>query len=155
MLVAPERDAIAIIGVGQIWGIPLAGTWLYTPSVDGQHLWYTTDNQSGIEIDISRCWKSQLVRVTRFEKLWKKHCDWVQALGVIPQRFRFQHEVAEFRRFREEHYREMSRRGLISFAKDSELYWRYTVFGAVKAAILNSSVGLLRAITFGRIPRSA
>ena len=154
-LIAPERNAIAIVGVGRIFGMPLRGTWIHTPSIDGRHAWYSTDNQACVEVDISGCWKSQLARATRFTELWRKHLSWIQRSCVTPHSFKELRELAEFRQFREDHFREMSTRRLIAFINDSETHWRYTLFGAMKLAALNYSVGLLRAISFGRIPRGA
>ena len=155
MVISPDRDSIAVIGVGSIWRMPLQGTWLHTPSADGRRSWYSTDNQACVEIDISRHWKSQLARAARFGELWRRHRQWVERAGVTPRGFGPLHEIAEFRQFRQEHYREMSRRGLISFTDSSETHWRYTLFGAVKWAVLNYSIGLLRAISYGRLPRTA
>src|SRR5262249_6804440 len=36
MLVSRERDIFAVIGVGSILNIPLAATWLHTPTADGK-----------------------------------------------------------------------------------------------------------------------
>jgi len=154
-LIAPERNAIAIVGIGRIIGLPLQGTWLHTPSIDGRRSWYSTDNQACVEIDISGCGKSQLARATRFTELWRKHLDWIERAGVTPHLFGPRTEITEFRRLREDHFQEMSRRRMISYLNNSETHWRYTLFGAIKVATLNYSIGLLRAISFGRIPRSA
>ncbi len=155
MVISPDRDSIAVIGIGSIWRMPLQGTWLHTPSVDGRRSWYSTDNQPCVEIDISRHWKSQLVPVAHFGELWQRHRMWVERAGVTPRGFGPLREIAEFRQFRLEHYREMSQRGLISFTDSTETHWRYTLFGAVKWAAFNYSIGLLRAISYGHLPRTA
>jgi hypothetical protein len=49
----------------------------------------------------------------------------------------------------------MSRRGLINFTDTSATHWHYTFLGAAKLAALNYSIGLLRGVTNGRIPRCA
>ncbi len=151
---APERDCFAIIGVGTILSMPLRGTWIFTRATDGR-VFYTTDNQSCVEIDVSRRWRSQLVRASTFPELLQRHRDLLRDFSVTAQPFGAGREAEEFRSLREERYQLMSRQGLIAFTDGSATHWRYTFWGAVKLAALNYSIGLLRAITYGRIPRSA
>jgi hypothetical protein len=75
--------------------------------------------------------------------------------GITAQSFTTGREADEFKSVREDRYQAMSRQGLISFIDNSAAHWRYTLWGAFKLASLNFSIGLLRAVTYGRIPRLA
>jgi hypothetical protein len=154
LLVSPERDCFVIIGIGTILSMALRGTWIYTRAADGR-VFYATDNQSCVEIDVSRCWRSQLARANTFPELLQRHRDLLRDRGVDAQPFSAGREAEEFRSVREEHYEAMSRRGLIAFTDRSATHWRYTFWGALKFAALSYSIGLLRGMTYGRIPRSA
>ncbi len=154
LLTSPERDCFVIIGVGTILGMALRGTWIYTRAKDGR-VFYTTDNQSCVEIDVARRWRSQLVRVATFPELLQRHRELLRDRGVTAEPFTPGREAEEFRSIREDRYQAMFRRGLISFTDSSATHWRYTYWGAVKLAALNYSIGLLRGATHGRIPRSA
>jgi hypothetical protein len=154
LLVSQQRDCFVIIGIGTIFNMTLRGTWIYT-RVGDDKLFYSTDNQSCVEIDVSRQWRSQLAPVRTFPDLLQRHRDWLASRGVVVKPFTPGREAEEFRRVREEHFQAMSRNGLISFTDPSATHWRYTFWGGLKLAALNFSIGLLRAITFGRIPRTA
>jgi hypothetical protein len=154
LLVSPERDCFVIIGVGTILSMTLRGTWIYTRATDGR-VFYTTDNQACVEIDVARQWRSQLVRTGTFADLLRRHRDLLRDCGVTPQPFTAGREVQEFKNCREERYQSMSRKGLIAFTDSSATHWRYTFWGSVKLAALNYSIGLLRGVTYGRIPKSA
>jgi hypothetical protein len=154
LLASAERDCFVIIGIGRILSMALRGTWIYTRTTDGK-VFYTTDNQSCVEIDVSRRWRSQLFRASTFPKLLQRHRDLLQDCGVTAQPFTAGREAEEFRSVREERYQAMSRQGLIAFTDVSATHWRYTFRGALKLAALNYWIGLLRAVTHGRIPRSA
>lgn len=153
-LASPEGDYFVIVGVGTILNIPLRGTWIYTRSTDSSVV-YTTDNQSCVEIDVLRRWRSQLRQVNTFSELLRHHKDLLQHHHISVQSFTAGREVGEFRAVREERYHAMSREGLIFFTDASATYWRYTMRGALKLAFLNYSIGLLRGITHGRVPRAA
>ena len=114
-----------------------------------------TDNQSCVEIDVARRWRSQLVRASKFAKLLQRHRDLLLDCGVTAHAFTAGREVEEFRSVREERYQSMSCQGLIAFTDASATHWRYSFWGALKLAALNYSIGLLRGVTYGRIPRSA
>ncbi len=154
LLYSSERDCFVIIGVGTIMSMPLRGTWIYTRTTDGR-VFYTTDNQSCVEIDVLRRWRSQLVRASRFSELLQRHKDLLRNCRSTPQLFAAGREAEDFRCIREERFQEMSRRGLINFTDTSATHWHYTFLGAAKLAALNYSIGLLRGVTNGRIPRCA
>jgi len=154
LLVSPERDCFVIIGVGNILTMPLRGTWIYTRSAEGR-VFYTTDNQSCIEIDITRRWRSQLAPASTFARLLQRHRDLLRASRITSQPFTPGREAQEFKGMRTEHFESMSRKGLIAFTDHTGMYWRYTYWGALKLAVLNYSIGMLRGVTQGRIPRSA
>ncbi|MCC7409635.1 MAG: hypothetical protein IT442_16340 [Phycisphaeraceae bacterium] len=154
MLGSRDGTCLAIIASGSVYHIPVRGTWLYTATRDGR-LYYSTDNQICVEVDIMGEWKSHLVPTSSFQTLLQRHREWVEGLGVMPMKLQPMHEIEAMRNNRQEHFRAMSRLGLIRFTDASETRWQYTMRGAIKLAMLNYSVGLIRAVTFGRIPRSA
>lgn len=154
MLVSAERDTFAIIGVGSVLKIPLAATWLHTPTGDGRSF-YSTDKHSAVQIDLSRNWTSQLVPATTFPRLLQEHRDWIRSNGVIPRPFTRDQELAEFRTGREEHYRSMERAGLIGFTDGSATYFHFTLNGAARTATWSYLLGMTRQLSHGRFPRSA
>jgi len=154
LLVSPKRDCFVIIGMGTILGKRLEGTWIHSPIADGRS-YYTTDKQTCVEIDVSRSWKSQLVPVRSFSELWKKHCEWIQHNSLTAYSLSKGHELEGFRKLREDHFRTMRNNGLIEFTDSSATYWRYTIIGALKNSALNYFIGLSRAVSFGRFPRTA
>lgn len=154
LLVSSDGDCFAVVGVGTLLSMRMRGTWLYTRTIDGR-VFYTTDSQVCVETDVSRMWRSHLAQVDTFSKLWQRHRDLLRDYGVTSHAFSAGREAEEFRNAREEHFQAISRLGLIAFVDGSATHWRYTLQGALKAAVLNFSIGLLRRITFGRVPRSA
>ena len=153
-LVSPQRDCLVIVGVGTIMKMKLIGTWVYTISADGRVL-YSTDNQSCLAIDISRHWKTQLVRSTNFQQLLQGHQALVRDLQLVPRDFSNGQEMKDFKQLREEHYHTMARMGLIKFTDPVSTHWHYTIYGAIKLAALNYTIGLMRGMTGGRFPRVA
>ncbi len=99
-----------IVGVGTILSIALCGTWIYTASTDGRVL-YTTDNQACVEIDVSRRWRSQLVRAGTFPELLQRHRDLLRDRRVTVQPLGVGRETEDFRSMREERFKAMSRPG--------------------------------------------
>lgn len=153
-LVSPQRDCLVIVGVGSIMKMKLLGTWVYTISADGRVL-YSTDNQSCLAIDISRHWKTQLVRSANFQQLLKGHQNLVRDLQFVPRDFSNGQGMEDLKQLREEHYQSMARNGLIKFTDPAATHWHYTVYGAIKLAVLNYTIGLMRGMTMGRFPRVA
>jgi hypothetical protein len=62
LLVSADRTTFMVISVGTILNIPMQGTWLHTPAMDGRSF-NTTDKQAGVQIDLSRNWTNQLALV--------------------------------------------------------------------------------------------
>jgi hypothetical protein len=154
LLLSPERETLAMVGIGSILGIPLEGTWLYSAAANGRVV-YSTDNESCVEIDLSGLWKSQLIRAHSLQALFQRHKELLLTNGFVPRPFSADHALDEFKAIREERFQAMARAGLISFLDDSCTRWRYTLFGALKLSALSHSIALLRAITFKRFPKSA
>lgn len=154
MLCSPERDCFVIVGAGTILGMSLRATWIYSRTSEGR-VFCTTDNQNGVEIDIARRWRGQLAPVLTFTELLKRHRSLLRDRHVLVQPFAAGREAEEFKRLREERYQAMSRQGLIAFTDGSTTHWRYTFLGSLKVSTLNYSIGLLRGVTGGRIPRCA
>lgn len=154
LLVSPDRTTLAVIGAGALGKFPLQATWLYTPTADGRSF-YSTDKQSGVQIDLSRNWTGQLVPVANFNMLWQRHQSWVREQGTMTRPFTQGRELVEFRQVREQHYRFMEQAGLIDYIDPMRTEFRFTTFGATKTAIWSYFLGLSRAVTEGRFPRSA
>lgn len=154
-LLSPDRQALLIIGAGKILGMELRGVTFYSPADDGLRLWYSTDNQSAIEFDISRLWMSHLVFAHKFADIWRSHQSWMQSAKFSRHTFNPGCALAEFRRLREQRFNEMLRRGYISYTDSTQTFWRYTLQGAVKLVFFNYGTGLIRAVTLGRFPKTA
>ena len=148
LLIAPQRDCVSIVGVGTIFGLPLACTWMISQSSDGR-VFTSTDNQAGINTDVSRVWKDNLVQRRGFCYLWQKHTDWVRRRASMPRPFEVGQEFAEYRRLREEHFRDLNRAGLIAFTDPSTGTWRHTLAGAFRYSTMSYTIGLMRAIGRG------
>lgn len=154
LLVSPDRTTIAVCTAGQLL-IPIAGTCLYTPTADGR-LFYTTDSQYFVQIDVSRNWTSQLALASTFDGLWKRHQSWLKEMAVLPRPFsRSGRELEDFRTVRAEHYRSMEHAGLIRYIDPSASRWQFTLYGATRTAIRSLRVGIMRKFTLGRFPRMA
>lgn len=154
MLVSAERDTFAVIGVGNIVRIPLQATWLHTPAMNGRSF-YTTDNQAGVQIDLSGNWTNQLATESSFGGLLQKHREWVKSMGVLPRVFTRDREYAEFRALRVGHFRAMERAGLIHFTDVSATHFYYTLSGAARTATWSYFLGMARRLSLGRFPRNA
>jgi hypothetical protein len=154
MLVSPDQTVFAVIGVGSVLQIPVAATWLYTHTADGR-CFYSTDHQSGVQIDLSRHWTNQLVPGATFPRLLQQHQDWITRNEVTPRRLTRGREIAEFRTLRQEHYRFMERAGLIGFLDGSMDYFRFTLSGAARTATWSYFLGMARQLSQGRFPRKA
>jgi hypothetical protein len=154
MLVSPDRSTFAVIGAGNILNMKLACTWLHTPSADGRSF-FTTDNQTGVQIDLSGHWTNHLRREPSFDRLWGCHQEWLREMGVIPRGFTEGREFTEFRELRKDHFHRMANAGLIHYTDSSAEKFQFTLFGAAKTASWGYFLGLSRALTAGRFPKNA
>lgn len=154
LLVSADRSTFAVISVGTMGKLPFQGTWLHTPAADGRSF-YSTDTQSGVQMDLSGNWTSQLVPKASFPVLWQRHQDWIREVGILPRPFASGQELKEFRTLREQHFRSMERAGLIRYTDVSAGQFQFTTSGAIKTAHWSYLVGLVRGMTGGRIPRTA
>lgn len=154
LMVSPARDSFIVIGIGSIFGMNLRGTWIHTPSVDGRSF-CTTDNQSCVEVDPSRSWFSQLRPGRPFPELWKAHQEWTALQRVSPVSFSPSREMDEFRQIRENHFAALAGKRFLAYTDAQRTHWRYTLFGAFILAIMSYTIGLVRAVTGGRLPRTA
>jgi len=156
IMVSPPRDTIAVIGTGKVFErMNLQATWLWTPTADGRTA-YTTDNQNGVQIDLTHNWMNQLAPAPTFGLLLAAHTGWMAVRGIMPAgRFTPGHEFAELLAMRQEHFRAMERAGLIRFTDPAGTYFHFTLWGAARTATWGYLVGMLRTLTGGRIPRTA
>lgn len=154
LLVSPDRTTMAVVTAGFLL-IPIEGTCLYTPTADGR-LFYTTNSQYFVQIDVSRNWTSRLGLERTFGRLWQRHQAWLQEMAVLPRPFgRSGRELEDFRAVRAEHCRSMAHAGLISYTDASASRWQFTLSGATRTAMRSLLVGVMRRFTFGRFPRNA
>jgi hypothetical protein len=154
LLVSADRTIFMVISAGTILNIPMQGTWLHTPALDGRSF-NTTDKQAGVQIDLSRNWTNQLALVPSFGQLLQKHREWLQSLNVLPRSFTPNREFDEFKTLRAQHFRSMEQAGLIRFADASATQFYYTLPGAAKTATWSYLVGVIRGLSQGSFPRSA
>jgi hypothetical protein len=154
MFVSAQRDVFAVIGVGSVLQIPVKATWLYTHTSDGR-CFYSTDHQSGVQIDLSRHWTNQLVPAASFRELLQAHQDWIGQNQVLPRTLTRGREIAEVQTLRHEHFRFMERAGLIAFLDGSVNYFRFTLSGAARTATWGYFLGMARQLSQGRFPRNA
>jgi hypothetical protein len=153
-VVSPDRECLGIIAAGSIGSIPISGTWLYSRDSNGT-LSYSTDKQSCSVVDISGVIKCQLVPDAALLPLVQNHRDWLHSRGVMPVAFPTGAEIDDLRTLTIAHRKEMARKGLINFTDQSEERWRYSFVGAWKLSFINYWIGLVRAITFGKFPKTA
>jgi hypothetical protein len=154
LLVSADRTTFMVISEGTIMKIPMQGTWLHTPAMDGRSF-NTTDKQAGVQIDLSRNWTNQLALKPTFGQLLRKHSEWLQSLNVLPRPFTPNQEFEEFKALRTQHFRSMERAGLIRFTDASATQFYYTLPGAAKTATWSYLVGVIRGLSQGSFPRSA
>jgi hypothetical protein len=153
-LISPDRTTLAVIGEGTILSLKIAGSWLHTPTTDGKSS-YSTDNQAGVQIDLSRNWTNQLCLKAPFHNLWARHQQWIQEMRLIPRTFRDGHEFEEFKELRRQHYRHMAQAGLIQYLDPSGTQFQFTTLGAARTASWGYFLGLARGLTAGRFPKNA
>ena len=152
LFVSQERDSFAVICVGTIINLPYRSTTLFTRTMDGK-VYCTTDNQNGAQIDLLGHWMSQLAPVPTFPQLVERHRSLLQERSATVQLFTEGREMDEFRMLCVERYRNMQQRGIIAYVDGSETSCQFTLFGAFRYAMLNYTLGMLRKITNGRVPR--
>lgn len=152
LLVSPDRSTLAVIGSGTAGKMPVQCTWLHSPVTDGRSF-YTTDRQSGVQLDLSRNWTNQLIFTSSFGDLWQRHQSWLQAKGIPPRTFPAGRELAQLRSVREDHFRSMSQAGLIAYTDPSGQMFQFTLSGAAKTASLSYLLGMMRRVTRGAFPK--
>ena len=152
LLVSPERDCLVVVCSGNIFKLKSQSVTIHTPTQNGK-VYYTTANQNGAQIDLLGHWMGQLTVVNTFPALLRNHRDLLRDRGAMVQLFGEGHEVEEFKRLRVERYETMARRGLITFMDGMETCWHYTLRGALRHAVLNYTIGMVRAMTRGRVFR--
>ncbi|MEN6356747.1 MAG: hypothetical protein ABFD83_06650 [Armatimonadota bacterium] len=153
MLVSREGDCLAVIGFGYVLNVRVQGTTLYCQATNG-NVFYTSDNQALIEIDLSRTWHSQLTQAFTFSDLLKYHRKILSTSGAVVQMFTAGREIEEMKRLREQRYQSLSKMGLITYTDALCEYWHYTTYGAIRVAFVNYWIGMMRKLTFGRMFKS-
>jgi hypothetical protein len=153
LMISPDQSTLAVIGAGMLSRLPLKATWLYTPLADGRTI-YSTDNQTGVSIDLSGNWRSRLSFEPSFTQLWRRHQEWIAESGVPQRLFRHGHELDDLRAIRHEHFWAMERAGLVKFTDASSRYFQFTLAGAAKTAAWSYVAGVMRGLSKGQIPKT-
>jgi hypothetical protein len=154
ILVSPDGECVAVVSAGKILGIPMQGTKLFSQGTNGRVL-FTSEHQNLVEIDISRRWRSQLAKVKTFARLLERHRNLFKKQRLVAESFGTNGDLAVFRAMLSERIEGMHHRGLIAFTDESRTVWRYTFSGAIRLAVLNYTIGMVRALTNGWLPRAA
>ncbi len=152
LMVSPERDCLMVVCSGNIFTLKSQSVTIYT-STQNSKVYYTTANQNGVQIDLLGHWMGQLTAVNTFPALLRNHRNLLRDRGAMVQLFGEGREVEEFKRLRVERYETMARRGLITFMDGLETSWHFTLWGALRYAVLNYTIGMARGITHGRVFR--
>lgn len=150
LLTSPERDCFVTVSEGSIFKLPTNSTTIYSRMIDSGVV-YTTDNQTGVQIDL--IWRSQLAPVKTFRELLERHQRLLRDKNLSAQPFTTGREAEEFKRMREERYETMARRGLIDYLDASRASWHFTLWGALRYTFLNFTIGMVRAKTNGQVFR--
>jgi hypothetical protein len=151
-LVSPDKYTLAIIGGGKILWMGVKGTWLYSKS-HNEACYYSVDNQSGNQPDISKFWHDQLLFDTNFATLYAKHQRWTQGNMVSLKMYSSGIELDEHRkalRYKADH---MERLGYIRYLDSTKQYWKYTLRGAIKFSFYSIIIGTFRHIKAGKKPK--
>ena len=152
LLVSPERDCFVVVCSGNIFKLKSQSVTIYTPTQNSK-VYYTTTSQNGVQIDLLGHWIGQLTEVKTFQVLLRKHGDLLRDKGAVVQLFGEGREAAEFKQLRVERYETMARRRLITFMDGMETSWHFTLWGALRYAVLNYTIGIARRITHGKVFR--
>jgi hypothetical protein len=73
MLVSPDRETIAVVGIGTLIGIPLACTWMHTFGASKQRNCTSFDEEKGVEADVLGLTITRLCTGGRFMERWEAH----------------------------------------------------------------------------------
>ncbi|MBY0310757.1 MAG: hypothetical protein K2W85_01670 [Phycisphaerales bacterium] len=133
MLVSPDRQTLAIVGVGKMFGVPLAATWLHSASGDRQKWWVTVNNPSAFEHDPLGQTEMRIVKPVDFAEQHANHMAWVATRLVgTAAAFAPGEELQMLRAHKRERIELMVRSGLVRFIDPlNQDRWRYTLHGAV------------------------
>ncbi|HMP83507.1 MAG TPA: hypothetical protein PKA41_12475 [Verrucomicrobiota bacterium] len=148
-LVSPQQDTLAIVGVGTIMRIPVNGTWLFSRGDNGA-AFYSVNNQSCAEFDLSGLWKDQILFDAGFQKLYEAHFAWLQKTGATVVPFTSGRELDELRQVRFQRVEAMRRKGLVRSTDADAEHWQYTLLGAIKCGFGTYFVGLFRHLKAGK-----
>jgi hypothetical protein len=149
-LVSPDKYTLAIIGGGKILWMRVWGTWLFSKFYD-ETCYYSVDNQSGIETDMSKLWHDQLIFCKDFATLYKKHQNWIKENTSALKTYSRGNELNEHHTARIYRVDYMERLGYIKYLDSNKEYWKYTLRGAIKLSLYGIIVGLFRHIKAGKI----
>jgi|GEM_PF-2104949 len=142
-LVSPNRKTLALIATGQDGNQAVKYIWMYSRGLDNR-VYYTCNNHSGVEIDLSGMWQGQLIVNATFNQLYEKHRDWIQRLGVEVQEYQDGFELDEFMKAMRKRYDAMATGGYIRVIDQKVGEWSYTIKGALLIAFKNYFVDLYR-----------
>ncbi len=151
MMVSADGRHLAVVGAGSMLNIRVRGTTLYTRTVDGRT--YTTTDTNNSERDLSGTSRNQYVQAFSQELLLKAHEAWLQEVQATVLPFTPGRELDQLHALREERCRILHSKGMIRYVDSNSNAWKYTFFGGVRFSLILNSVGLLKGLTFGKIPK--
>jgi hypothetical protein len=154
-IISPNEDCLGVISAGAMYGIEVRGTTLITLT-DGKKRGYaTSDNQSAVDVDLTRTWKSQLAPRGKFSDLWDRHQRWLAEEKAAPDILTAGRELEDYYAARQYLFEVSASRGILRYVDESKTSARFSLIGAIRALINNNAVALARTVTFGRFPRTA
>lgn len=149
ILVSPDRGTMAIVGIGTMLRIPMAGVWLHSPMADEQRSFVTVDKQAGYEGDVLGLFKIRVRSGKNFDELWADHREWLSRVQVEqPQRLAPGRELEILQKLFRTRYDLMARAGYIRFIGVDESRWTYTLTGAIKTYLMHWGIALRDKATY-------
>ena len=153
-LVSPHEDCLGIIATGAMYGMEVRGSTLVTLTEGGKRGYSTSDNQSAVDVDLTRTWKSQLAPRGKFSVLWDRHQQWLAKEKVTPDTLTQGRELEDYYAARQHLFKMATSKGILRYVDDSKTSARHSLIGAIRALIWNNAVALARMVSFGRFPRT-
>jgi len=129
MMFSRERGVLAIVGSGTLAGIPLEGTWLYSPLPSGRML-ATIDNPGATAGDVSGTLVESLFAAITFGLLLEHHEEQRAKWNASGMLFSATDPLAQLREHRASAASLLEHRGLLRFLTPERNAWRYTLVGA-------------------------
>jgi hypothetical protein len=140
---APERDALLLVGGGRMAGIPVDASWLFTRLSNGRCI-ATLDNEAGSEFDLAGVIDEAVHPRAPLETLLQIHRRAVAAAEVpaLP----YSNASAEHRELLCLRIRNLVHKGYANFSGETGEWWRYSTRGALAATLASYWAGVRRGL---------